>query len=64
MRERPERYNIIFNDDTSNSEKQNAVLEVANTLANSVIERSVNQIMHTLESQAETESEAEDTEST
>ena len=64
LRERPERYNIIFNDDTSNSEKQNAVLEVANTLANSVIERSVNQIMHTLESQAETESEAEDTEST
>jgi hypothetical protein len=46
LRERPERYNIIFNDDTSNSEKQNAVLEVANPLANSVIERSVNQIMH------------------
>jgi hypothetical protein len=60
LKERPERYNIIFNDNTSsNNEKQDAVLEVANVLANSVIERSVNHVMSTLESQAETEVESE-----
>ena len=39
LRQRPERYNIIFNNDNNNSytiyEQQNAVLEVANSLSNS-----------------------------
>src|SRR5919198_4022071 len=66
LRQQPERYNIIFdgnnnnnNNDYTNNERQNAVLEVAQTLANSLIERLVNETMNTLESQAETDAEPE-----
>jgi hypothetical protein len=54
---------MIFNDkDSNNAQKQDAVLEVAQTLSNSLIERLVNQTMATLESQTESEAEAENTE--
>jgi hypothetical protein len=61
--ERPDRYDIILNNENSNNnaQKQDAVLEVANRLSKALIEKLVNQTMETLESQ--TEAQAEDTES-
>ena len=54
LRQPPERYNIIFDgndNDYTNNERQNAVLEVAQTLSSSLIEKLVNETMNTLESQ-------------
>ena len=68
LRERPDRYDIIFNNENSNNntQKQDAVLEVSNKVSNASIERLVNETMNTLESQAdadtESEAEAENTE--
>jgi uncharacterized protein YoxC len=65
LRENPERYIIIFNDNNNNdsnhiSEQQGAVLEMSQRLASSLIERLVNDTMASLEAQAE--SKAENTE--
>ena len=64
IRENPDRYDIIFNNDNdsstnNNAQKQNAVLEVSAKLSKALIENLVNETMNTLESQADTESEAE-----
>ena len=71
MNERSDRYNIIFSDnntDYTNNERQDAVLEVANTLASSLIEKLVNDTMNTLESETKSDDTeldvAEDAEST
>ena len=69
LRQQPERYNMIFDgnnntNDYTNNERQNAMLAVAQTLANSLIERLVNQTMETLESNTEPGAKAEDTKST
>jgi phenylpyruvate tautomerase PptA (4-oxalocrotonate tautomerase family) len=65
LRENPERYTIIFNDNNNNNDsnhinkQQDAVLEVSAKLSKALIERLVNETMNTLESHTDTESEAE-----
>ena len=64
LRERPDRYDIILNNnDYTSNERQDAVLEVSNRLTNSLLVRLVNDTMSTLESETESEA-AEETEST
>jgi hypothetical protein len=73
LRQNPQRYDIIFNNDNNNdnsnnnAQKQDAVLEVANRVTNTLIEKLVNDTMATLESQTESEDTelhaAEETES-
>jgi hypothetical protein len=73
LRQNPERYNIIFgnnsnkNNDNNNQgnintyEQQDAVLEVSAKLSKALIERLVNETIETLESQTEADVESEDT---
>jgi hypothetical protein len=66
LRERPDRYDIIFcggNSGNSNNiyEQQNAVLEAFAKLSKALIERLVNETIETLESQTEADVESEDT---
>jgi hypothetical protein len=73
LRQNPQRYDIIFNNDNNNdnsnnnAQKQDAVLEVSNRVSNALIEKLVNDTMATLESQTESEDTelhaAEETES-
>jgi hypothetical protein len=68
LRENPERYNIIFNNDNNNdsnhiiNKQQDAVLEISNRLSKALIDKLVNQTMATLESQSESDIAAEEEE--
>jgi hypothetical protein len=67
LRQNPERYNIIFNNNNGNNhintyEQQDAVLEASAKLSKVLIDQLVNQTMSTLELKLDIESE--DTEST
>ena len=61
LRENPERFAIIFNDNNNDSnhinKQQDAVLEVSQHLVSSLIQRLTADMMNTLESQSQSESD-------